>query len=128
MIEIGPDYNYNDYEDYGISFLKPRKSKKVKKPRKPIVIQWRKLFRLFFRLALIALIVGSCTQSISWLGEMGMSSSRRYKPDYYRQHNYQYRNYDEEEYKPPRSSTRYNEYQQPIEDEDEEENNIQYRY
>jgi hypothetical protein len=125
MIEIGPDYEYNDYGDYGISFMRPRKPKK---PRKPIVIQWRKLFRLFFRLALIALIVGSCTQSISWLGEMGMSSSRRYKPDYYRQHNYQYRNYDEEEYEPPRSSTRYNEYQQPIEDDEEENNNAQYRY
>ena len=123
MIEIGPDYEYNDYGDYGISFMRPRKPKK---PRKPIVIQWRKLFRLFFRLALIALIVGSCTQSISWLGEMGMSSSRRYKPDYYRQHNYQYRNYDEEEYKPPRSSTRYNEYQQPIEE--DENNNTYYGY
>ena len=125
MIEIGPDYEYNDYDDYGISFMRPRKPKK---PRKPIVIQWRKLFRLFFRLALIALIVGSCTQSISWLGEMSMSSSRRYKPDYYRQHDYQYRNYDEEEYKPPRSSTRYNEYQQPIEDDEEDDNNAQYRY
>ena len=125
MIEIGPDYEYNDYGDYGISFMRPRKPKK---PRKPIVIQWRKLFRLFFRLALIALIVGSCTQSISWLGEMSMSSSRRYKPDYYRQHDYQYRNYDEEEYKPPRSSTRYNEYQQPIEDDEEDDNNAQYRY
>ena len=126
MIEIGPDYEYNDYDDYGISFMRP---KKPKKPSKPIVIQWRKLFRLFFRLAIIALIVGSCTQSISWLGEMRMSSSRRYKPDYYRQHNYQYRNYDEEEYEPPRSSTRYNEYQQPIEEDDEEENNnAQYRY
>ena len=123
MIEIGPDYEYNDYDDYGISFMRP---KKPKKPRKPIVIQWRKLFRLFFRLAIIALIVGSCTQSISWLGEMGMSSSRRYKPDYYRQHNYQYRNYDEEEYKPPRSSTRYNEYQQPIEE--DENNNTYYGY
>ena len=123
MIEIGPDYEYNYYDDYGISFMRPRKPKK---PRKLIVIQWRKLFRLFFRLALIALIVGSCTQSISWLGEMGMSSSRRYKPDYYRQHNYQYRNYDEEEYKPPRSSTRYNEYQQPIEE--DENNNTYYGY
>jgi hypothetical protein len=125
MIEIGTDYEYNYYDDYGISFMRQRKPRK---PRKPIVIQWRKLFRLFFRLALIALIVGSCTQSISWLGEMGMSSSRRYKPDYYRQHNYQYRNYDEEEYEPPRSSTRYNEYQQPIEDDEEENNNAQYRY
>jgi hypothetical protein len=126
MIEIGTDYEYNYYDDYGISFMRQRKPRK---PRKPIVIQWRKLFRLFFRLAIIALIVGSCTQSISWLGEMSMSSSRRYKPDYYRQHNYQYRNYDEEEYEPPRSSTRYNEYQQPIEEDDEEENNnAQYRY
>lgn len=120
MIEIGPDYEYNDYDDYGISFMRPRKPKK---PRKPIVIQWRKLFRLFFRLAIIALIVGSCTQSISWLGEMSMSSSRRYKPNYYHRNSYQYQNDEEVEYEPTRSSTRYNEYQQPIE---EDENNSTY--
>lgn len=126
MIEVGPDYEYNDYDDYGISFVKLRKSKKVKKSRKPIVIQWRKLFRLFFRLALIALIVGSCTQSISWLGEMSMSSSRRYRPNYYHHNSYQYQNDEEVEYEPTRSSTRYNEYQQPIEE--DENNNTYYGY
>lgn len=120
MIETGHDYEYNDYDDYGISFMR---SRKPKKPRKPIVIQWRKLFRLFFRIALIALIVGSCTQSISWLGETSMSSSRRYKPNYYHHNSYQYQNDEEVEYTPTRSSTRYNEYQQPIE---EDENNSTY--
>ena len=123
MIDIGPDYEYENYDDYGFSSIKPKKSNRVKRPSKPIVIQWRKLLRLFFRIALIALIVGSCTQSISWLGETSMSSSRRYKPNYYRHNSYQYQNDEEVEYTPTRSSTRYNEYQQPIE---EDENNSTY--
>ncbi len=114
MIEIGADFDY--YND-GLTFRKPRMN------RHPI--QWRKLFRLFFRLSLIGLIVGSCTQSVSWLGEMSTRSSRRYIPNYYQQNSYQYQKDDRYDYNSRRSSTRYNEYQQPIE---EDEYNESYKY
>ena len=103
MIEIGPggDIDYTRYES----------------PR----IKWRKVFRLTFRLCLIALIMGSCVESITWFGEVtAYAPHERYQPNYHR--NYQY--YDEEQYERPRSSTQYNEYQQPIEE--EEENNDEY--
>ena len=95
MIEIGPggDVDYTRYE----------------LPR----IKWRKVFRLTFRLCLIALIMGSCVTSITWFGEVTTyAPHERYQP------NYQYYDADEEKYEPPRSSTRYNEYQQPIEEEE----------
>ena len=88
---------------------------------KPITIPWRKVFRLLFRLSLIGLIVGSCTQSVAWLGETSMGkTSKRYNPSYYHNNSY----YDNRNYT-PRSSTKYNEYQQPIE---EEGCNNDYRY
>ena len=86
---------------------------------------WRKSCRLVFKLCLIGLIVGSCTQSFTWLGEVttGKSSSSK-------QTNYRYNDYDEscntyhDRYhdnnsSTTRSSTRYNEYQQPIEENNE---------
>lgn len=64
--------------------------------RKPI--NYRRWARLFFRLSLIALIVASCTQSIAWFGNVGMTSGRRYKPSYY---------YNNDNHYYQRSSTRY---------------------
>ena len=45
----------------------------------------RKWFRLIFRLALIGLIVGSCTQTITWLGQVGIKTTSRPPryPSYY---------------------------------------------
>ena len=37
----------------------------------------RKWVRLFFRLALIGLTVGSCTQCITWLGQVGINTTSR---------------------------------------------------
>ena len=45
----------------------------------------RKWLRLIFRLALIGLIVGSCTQTITWLGQVGIKTTSRPPryPSYY---------------------------------------------
>jgi hypothetical protein len=60
----------------------------------------RKWFRLIFRLALIGLIVGSCTQTITWLGQIGIKTTERprVRPTYY----YDYDDYSNVQ----RSSTR----------------------
>lgn len=53
----------------------------------------RKWFRLIFRLALIGLIMGSCTQTITWLGQVGIKSTSR-PPRYPSSYDYDY-SYDE---------------------------------
>jgi len=62
----------------------------------------RSFVRFFFRFCLIGLIVGSCTQSISWLGEMAndrASKNRRY-----------YNSTERSDYTPETTNTDSNEY------------------
>lgn len=63
-------------------------------------INYRRWTRLFFRLSLIGLIVASCTQSVTWLGDIGMTSGRRYRPSYYNSDDTYYRQSNSTRYKP----------------------------
>ena len=63
-------------------------------------INYRRYARFIFRLALIVLIVGSCTQSVTWFGQVGMTSGRRYKPSYYHSDDTYYRQSNSTRYKP----------------------------
>ena len=79
--------------------------------RTRIYFPWRNFLRMFFRLCMIGLIVASCTQSLTWLGNTTVK-----KPHSHRQKDYYYNDYSSTR----RSSTRYNEYQQPIEEDEYE--------
>jgi hypothetical protein len=63
------------------------------------LINYRKLTRTLFRIILVGLIVASCTQSVSWLGQVGIDTGavKRYTPprdNYYDRSNNTYTDTD----------------------------------
>lgn len=87
----------------------------------------RKFYRMLFRLCLIGLIVASCTQTFTWFGEVSIgktstSEQRDYHHNDYDEYGSTYHNRYHNRYSSTqRSSIRYNEYQQPIEIEEDNE-------
>lgn len=69
----------------------------------------RSFVRFLFRFCLIGLIVGSCTQSISWLGEMANDSASKNGYPHYGNRRY-YNSTEDSDYAPEITNTDSNEY------------------
>lgn len=74
--------------EYILDLIEEHKKERAKKLRKPI--NYRKITRMVFRLLLVGLIMASCTQSITWLGDVATNATPRYHPPKSYYYNYDY--------------------------------------